>query len=70
MDPNKPFCIIDLESCDYITSVECIVRTGETIPPILLISGVHKWCQLSNLDGNIVIGKTETSYANNDILLE
>lgn len=47
MDPNKPFCIIDLENRDYITSVECISSAGETIQPMLLISGVnilHKWC--------------------------
>lgn len=73
MDINKPFYIIDLKNHDYIISVQCISSAGETILPILLISGVnilYKWYQYNNLDGNIVIGIMETGYANNDIALE
>ena len=73
MDPNKPPRMIGPENRDYITSVEFIGSAGETIPPILLISGVnilHKWCQHNDLDGDVVIGTTETGYANNDTALE
>ncbi len=72
MDPNKPLRMIDPENRDYITSVECIGSDGETIPPMLLISGVnilHKWCQNNNLDGETLIGTTETGYANDDTAL-
>ena len=31
MDPNKPFCMIDPDNHDYITSVEYIGFAGETI---------------------------------------
>ena len=41
MDPNKPLCMIDPDNRNYITSVECIGSLGETIPPMLLISGVN-----------------------------
>ncbi len=41
MDANKPFCMIDPENRDYITSVKCIGSAGETIPLMLLISGVN-----------------------------
>ena len=41
MDPNKPFCMIDPENRDYIASVEYIGCAGETILPMLLISGVN-----------------------------
>ena len=41
MDPNKPVRMIDSENRDYITSVECVGSAGETIPPMLLISGVN-----------------------------
>ena len=73
IDPNKPLRMIDLENRDYITLVECIGSAGETIPPMLLISGVnilHKWCQHNDLDGGIVIGITETGYANDNTALE
>ena len=65
IEPNKLFHIIDPNNRDYITSVKCIVSTSETISPMLLISGVnilHKWCQHNDLDGNVVIGTTETGY--------
>ena len=39
--PNKPLYMIDPENRDYITSVECIGSAGETIPPMLLISGIN-----------------------------
>ena len=61
------------ENCDYITSVECIGSAGETMPPMLLISGViilRKWCQHIDLDSNIMIKTTKTGYANDDIALE
>ncbi len=73
MDPNKPLRMIDHDICDYITSVECIGSAGETIPPMLLVSGVnilYKWCQHKDLESDIVIGKTETRYANDDTVLE
>ena len=73
MDANKPLRMIDPENRDYITSVECIGSAGETIPPMLLISGVnilHKWCQHNDLDGDVGIGTTETVYANDDTALE
>ncbi len=67
MDRNKPFRMIDPENRDYVTSVECIGSAGETTPPMLLVSGdpniLHKWCQHNDLDGDIVIGTTETGYA-------
>ena len=47
IDPNKPLCMIDPESRDYITSVECISSAGENTPLMLLISEVNilqKWC--------------------------
>ena len=46
MDPNKPLRMIDPKNRDCITSVECISSVGETISPMLLVSGVnilHKW---------------------------
>ena len=73
MDPNKPLRMIDPENRDYITSVECIGSAGGTIPPTLLISGVnilHRWCQHNDLDGDIVIGTTETGYASDDTALK
>ena len=73
MDQNKPLRMIDPKNRDYITSVECIGSAGKTIPPMLLISGVnilHKWCQHNDLDCDIVIGTTETGYANDDTALE
>lgn len=69
IDPNKLLHIIDFDSCNYITSIECISFLEETIPPMLLISRVnilYKWCQHNDLDGDIVIGIIETGYANND----
>lgn len=73
IDLNKSLCMIDLENCNYITSVECIGFAGKTIPPILLISRVNilqKWYQHNDLDGDIMIGTTEIGYANNDTILE
>ncbi len=73
MDPNKPLRMIDRENYDYITSVECIGSGDETIPPMLVISTVnilHKWCQDNNLDGETLIGNTETGYANKDTALD
>ena len=73
MDSNKLFCMIDPDNRDYITSVEYIGSADETIPPMLLVSGVnilYKWCQHNNLEGDNVIGTTETGYANDDIALE
>ena len=73
IDPNKPVRMINPENRNYITSVECISSAGETIPPMLLVSGVnilYKWCQNNDLDGEIVIGTTETGYANDDMVLE
>ncbi len=52
----------------YLTSVKCISSAGETILSILLIFKVnilYKWCKPKDLDGNIVIGITETVYVNN-----
>ena len=65
--------MIDPDNRDYITSVECIGSVGETIPPMLLVSGVnilYKWYQHNNLGGDIVISTTETGYANDDTALE
>ena len=66
--------MIDPENRDYITSVECSIGSaGETIPPMLLVSRVnilHKRCQHNDLDGDTVIGTTETGYANDDTALE
>ena len=73
MDPNKPLRMIDLENRDYITSVEYIGSAGETIPPMLLISRVnilHKWCEDNNLDGETLIGTTETGYVNDNTELD
>ncbi len=58
MNPNKPLRMIDPDNRDYITSVECIGSAGETIPPMLLVSGVnilYKWCQHNDLESDIVI---------------
>lgn len=41
MDSNKALRLINLEKCNYITSVECIGSASEIIPPMLLISGVN-----------------------------
>lgn len=65
--------MIDLENRNYITLIECISSASEIIPLMLLVSGVnilYKQCQHDNLDGDIVIDKTETSYANNDTAFE
>ena len=73
MDPNKLLRMIDPENRDYIILVECIGSAGETIPPMLLISRVnipHKWCQDNNLDGETLIGSTETGYGNDDTVLD
>ncbi len=73
MDPNKPLRMIDLENCDYITSVECIGSAGKTIPPMLLISGdniLYKRSHQNDLDGNIVTSTTETDDANDDTAVE
>ena len=61
--------MINSENRDYITSLECLGSAGETIPPMLLISGVnilHNWCQHNDLDREVVIGTTQTSYLNDD----
>ena len=73
MDPNKSLCMIDPDNYDYITSIECIGSVGETIPPMLLVSGVnilYNWYQYNNLEGDIMIGITETDYVNDDTALE
>ena len=65
--------MIDPDNCDYITSVECIGFADETLPSMLLVSGVnilYKWCQHNNFEGDIVIGPTETGYTNVDTALE
>lgn len=67
IEPNKLFCMINPNNCDYIILIECIGSADETIPPILLVSGVnilYKWCQHKDLEGDIVI------YANNDRTLK
>ena len=73
IDSNKSFHIIDPDNCDYITLVEYISSADETILPMLLVFGVkilYKWCQHNYLEGDIVIGITETSYTNDDTTLE
>ena len=73
MDPNKPLCMVDPNNRNYITSVRCIGSVGKIILPMLLVSGVnilYKWCQHNNFYGDIVIGTTETDYANDDTALE
>ena len=52
--------MIDPENREYITSVECINSLGETIPPMMLISGVYDyvhemfsffWVRTRRMDG-------------------
>lgn len=65
--------MIDLENCNYITSVGCIASIDEIILLILLISEVmilHKWCGHNDLDSDIIIGITKTGYTNENIALE
>lgn len=65
--------MIDPENHDYIPLVESIGSADETIPLMLLVSRVnilYKWCQYNDLNGDIVIGITETGYVNNDIALK
>ena len=64
--------MIDLDNCDYITSVEYISSKDETILPMLLISKVnilHNWYQYNDLDNGNVIGTIKFGYANNNIIL-
>lgn len=73
LDPNKPLRMTDLKNHDYITSVECISSAGEAIPPLLILSGVnilHKWCQHNDLDGDKLIGTSETGYLNDDLAID
>lgn len=73
MDMNKSLYIINPENRDYITSIEYIVSADKTILPMLLIFRVnifHKWYLHNDLDDNIVIGITKTSYTNNNTTLE
>ncbi len=73
MDFNKLMKMINLETRDCITVVECISSSDKTIFPILLISDVnilHKWCQDNNLDSEALIGNNETDYLNNNTALD
>ena len=65
--------MINPENRNYITSIECIGSIGKTVPPMLLVSGVnilHKWCHHNDLDGDIMIGITETGYVNDNTAFE
>lgn len=73
LDPNKPLRMTDPENRDYITSVECISSAGEAILPLVILSGVnilHKWCQHNDLDGDKLIGTSETGYSNGGLAID
>lgn len=73
LNRRKSLRLMDPDNRDYITSVECISSAGDVIPPLLIISGVHilhKWCQENDLDGETLIGTSETGYSNDDLALD
>ena len=73
LDPRKPLRMTDPDNRDYITSVECISSAGDVIPPLLILSGIHilhKWCQHNDLDGETLIGTSETGYSNDDLAMD
>ena len=73
MDPNKLLYMIDPDNCDYITSIKYIGFLEDIISSRLLIfkiSILYKQCQHNDLNGNIVISITETSYINDNVALE
>lgn len=72
-DPNKSYRMIDTDNRDYITSIECINASGETIFAILLISKfkfLYKWCPNKDHDGGTIINTTNIWYANDDKAFE
>lgn len=65
--------MINTDNRNYITSIKYINSASKTILPILLISKInilYNWCYHNNLEDNIVISITETSYANDDTILK
>ena len=73
IDQNKSLYIIDFDNHNYITLGKCINFAGKTIPSILLVSGVnilYKRYQHNDLNRDIGIGITESSNANDNIVLE
>lgn len=65
--------MIDFENYYYITLVEYIGFMSKTILPIFLnfrVNILYKRYQYNDLDRDIVISITETSYVNNDIALK
>lgn len=73
LDHRKPLRLTDPDNRDYITSVECISSVGDVIPPLIIISGVHilhKWTEHNDLDGETLIGTSETGYSNDDLAMD
>ena len=73
LDPRRSLRKTDPDNRDYITLVESISSGGEVIPPLLIVSGVHilhKWCQQNDLDGETLIGTSETGYSNDDLAID
>jgi len=72
LDPKKPLRMTDPDNRIYITSVECVSSRGWVIRPVLILAGVHilhKW-GFDDLDGDIVIGTSETGYSNDDLAMD
>ncbi len=71
LDPNKPLRMTDPDNRTYLTFVECVSSEGWFIPPMLILAGVHilhKW-GFNDLDGETLIGTSETGYSNDDLAM-
>lgn len=72
LDFSKPLLLTDPDNWEYIISVKSICGGGETIPPILILYGVHifeKWAQENDLNDDIFFATSPTGYSNNRLAL-
>lgn len=69
MDIKKKLLLSDPNNIKFLTVYESISGGGVEIPPILILSGaliLEKWVQENDLNGEILLSISPTSYFNDE----
>lgn len=73
LSSHKRIVIIDSDNRDYITAVECINESDESISSFLILKGVnvlHKWALKNDLKNDIVLSTSDSEYSNDALALD
>ena len=70
IDSKKPLLLSDPVKREFLTECKSISGRGVEIPPMLILSGaltLEKWVQSNNLDREIVLITSLSSYSNDKL---